>query len=296
MGSNGRGLMQEGGRELSRGDVFSAQVRLWTFLAGHAARYTMGESCSLPAETAAELLASALYTMGLDPDDPDALDRLPKDLEGAYRAGQRALERRTALTRRLWQAAAESAPRIESRSLTDTLRSIGAGFRRYDTRWFAREFPCDIDYQLCLPVSETLAGVDYVGEYLRHLLAENRFLGRFAPMDCARVLGEVCPDYRNLLVNLYEPAASSALGLVLTGGEPLSLHLMPVQRRTLQRLFDALPASRAEEALQGAAERLGGLLGLGKAETAYLRATAAALAPRARAAADGGDMRGVFPG
>jgi hypothetical protein len=288
-----------GGGELSPagdGDRFAAQVRLWQFLAGHTARYTMGESTSLPEETAAELLASALYTMGLDPDDPMVLGKLPADLDGAYRKGQRALERRTALTQRLWQAAAESMPPMESRSLSDTLRSIGAGFRRYDTRWFAREFSCDIDYQLCLPVSERLTGVDYAAEYLRHLLAENRFLGRFAPADCARVLGEVCPDYRNLLVNLYEPVAASALGAVLAGGEPQPLHLTAEQRETLRRLFSTLPASRAEAALHDAAERLGGMLGLGRAETAYLREAAPALAPRARAAADGGDVRGVFPG
>ena len=156
----------------SAAELLTLQERLAGLLADQCRRYAAGDS-SLPRETAAELLCSLRYVLGLEgrerPADPRPLLREP--LEEAFRREQAALEKRTAQARRLWQAACIARPQIENRSLTDTLAGIGAFWRRYDRRFFAHEVPGDIDYQLCLPAPERLLGVDYLISWLSRLLA-----------------------------------------------------------------------------------------------------------------------------
>ena len=203
----------------SAAELLTLQERLAGLLADQCRRYAAGDS-SLPRETAAELLCSLRYVLGLEgrerPTDPRSLLREP--LEEAFRREQAALEKRTAQARRLWQAACTARPRIENRSLTDTLAGIGAFWRRYDRRFFAHEVPGDIDYQLCLPAPERLLGADYLISRLSRLLAESRFLSCFDQRAVVRVLEGSCPDYRGLHINLFEPVAVNALGRTLSGG------------------------------------------------------------------------------
>ena len=111
----------------------------------------------------------------------------------------------------LWRSLA-AAPLPENRSLHDTLRSIGKGFRRYDTRFFPQRFPCDIDYQLALPVPESLLGIDYVNRYLTHLTAESILLSALPRQEVRAALERSCPDWRGLLINLYAPSAPPRCG------------------------------------------------------------------------------------
>ena len=52
---------------------------------------------------------------------------------------------------------------------------------------------------------EPLPGLDYVEVWLVQLLEEARFLARFDLDDMVEHLESWCPDYRGLLINLYEP-------------------------------------------------------------------------------------------
>lgn len=75
----------------------------------------------------------------------------------------------------------------------------------YDTFFAAYEVPVNIDYPLHNPVSEKLRGLDYVEEWLAILLEEAQFLERFDVAALEAYLDSWCPDYRGLLINLYEP-------------------------------------------------------------------------------------------
>ena len=96
-------------------------------------------------------------------------------------------------------------------------------------------------HQLSQPVSEALRGVDYVNEWLRRLCLEQAFLDCFDPVLIRTVLEQSCPDYRNLLINLYEPVAVNALGLAILGDDPRTLSI-PASR--WQKLKTALPGCR----------------------------------------------------
>lgn len=279
----------------SAAELLTLQERLAGLLADQCRRYAAGDS-SLPRETAAELLCSLRYVLGLEgrerPADPRPLLREP--LEEAFRREQAALEKRTAQARRLWQAACTARPRIENRSLTDTLAGIGAFWRRYDRRFFAHEVPGDIDYQLCLPAPERLLGVDYLISWLSRLLAESRFLNCFDRRAAVRVLEGSCPDYRGLHINLFEPVAVNALGRTLLGLDPLDLALPSEGRARLAGRLRALPAEAGERELRAAGRTLSGGLALDRGTSWYVEAAAARLWPRVRAALPHNDLEGIF--
>ena len=64
-------------------------------------------------------------------------------------------------------------------ALRTTLSSLLNGLKRYDAVFFAHHVPGDIDYQLCMPVSESLMGVDYALRYLQKLELEDELLTCF---------------------------------------------------------------------------------------------------------------------
>lgn len=273
------------------------QDALWRLLSAQAARFTMGESTSLPAEQTEALLASIVYTLGVSPDDPERIRRcLSAGLERALHTGQSRLQWKLRQGERLWQAACLTAPDVGNRSLTDTLKSIGTFWKRYDWRYFACEIPCDIDYQLSRPVPDMLEGVDYVNEYLRRLLTENRFLARLELPAVERVLAASCPDYRGLLINLFEPPAAVALGRALLGEDPRTLEMTDRRRNALGEKLGCLPPETLRRTLEDGAERLADVLGAEEAERACLRQFAGDLCPRLSAAMPTGDLTGVFPG
>ena len=137
-------------------DLLAVQVRLWELLAKQTARYTMGDSSSIPIELANELLSSICFTLGVDLSNPDTLKSLLNDdLEELFKIGLSSIKQKIDIGKQLWEEAWFSIPAIENISLRDTLNGIGNFFKRYDYRYFAHTIPCDIDYQLCNPVPDT---------------------------------------------------------------------------------------------------------------------------------------------
>lgn len=282
-----------GSGEPSAQEVLDFEKRLWSFMRGHVARYTMGDSTSVPEGTARELLESVCYLLEAGSGE----GTLPKgDLREPYERGLRRTEEKVRQGKKLWRAACLSVPEIPSDSLRETLRSIGGFWRRYDVRYFAQQIPCEIDYQLCLPVPETRVGVDYVNEYLRRVLIENDFLRRFDAGRAARLIRSGCPNAPELILNLFEPVADNALGLTLIGSDPAALGFTEADRCSAAELLKGVRAADMERMLRCAADRLCGSLGIrNEEERRYAAETAAGLMPRIYAALEAGNLRGVFP-
>ena len=262
---------------LSPEDSLRAQEALWGLLRQQARLYAP-DSTSLPAETAAALAESILLTLGADR-NPAVL--LSADLHAAFRQGQRRLSQKLTFSGHLLQAALASQPQVENRSLSDTLNSLKSFSKRWDLRFFAQEIPCDIDYQLSQPVSEALRGVDYVNEWLRRLCLEQTFLDCFDPTLIRAVLEQSCPDYRNLLINLYEPVAVNALGLAMLGDDPRTLSIPASRRQKLETRLAALPEDALADTLSAGAKKLCDTLNIQSgALCRYLQETALSLIPR----------------
>ena len=155
---------------------------------------------SLPAWEVVERLASLEYVLDEDCGLASQFDRGVERIR--YKAEQ---------TRTLWSQVRASVPRPTSRSMLDTLKSISRSFDLYDPVLSAHVVPCDIDYQLALPVPNSLLGIDYVHEYLRRLSIENSLLVRIEPETLTSLLDAWMPDWRDLVANLYEPVACALL-------------------------------------------------------------------------------------
>ncbi|WRS26655.1 DUF6179 domain-containing protein [Oscillospiraceae bacterium MB08-C2-2] len=284
-------------QEPGNADILAAQIKLWEFLGRRVRSYTMGDSSSVRTETAQELLNSACYLLGIHLDgDPSALKAvLDWDLDIRFNDGIKTVEEKIKTAQDLWEAACISLPQLENLSLTSTLRSIGSFSRRYHYRYFAHEIPCDIDYQLCQPVPETLLGVDYILEYLRRIVIEQDFLSRLDPALCVGVLSAYCPDYRGLLINLYEPVATNAIGLALIGGDIHRLNVLPQERERMEALLRPLSKKQSVSSLRCAASGVCEALNIRQpAAQRYLKKLAEDLYPRIHAALSAGSLEGIF--
>lgn len=169
--------------------------------------YTCSESSSVSEFEAYELAESALYVLGLTNDTADeTIDLLSSDdVIATWTRKRTELEARIPRVMELWQRVVATMPRIRNIALRDTLANIGHLPQTYDTFFAAHEVPVSIDYPLTKPVSERLKGLDYVEAWLTQLLEEAQFLARFDVDEMTAYLDAWCPDYRGLLINLYNP-------------------------------------------------------------------------------------------
>ena len=281
-------------RILSQTESDDLRAELLALLRMQAVSYTQGDSDSLPAEVLLELLASLLYTLGVDP--AQTLSPLSgKYLRPLYEAGYQALLHKTQQARSLVLALCREAPPLGCISLSDTVRGILTSLDRYDARFFAHRVPGEIDYQLVDPVPESVQGIDYVLLYLLRLRAELRFLSRFAQHRLLCLLDGVNPGWREEIVSLCLPVGANALGLALLGEDLRRLYIRASERQALLRLFSPLHPLDIENRLQRACGSLLHTLDLHEAQdAAMLRALCQDLAPRIQAAADAGDLSQVF--
>lgn len=258
----------------------------------------MGESSSVPVETAQELLSSVCFTIGeaARRNGLSSSGLAGSDFDALFARGQEVIKEKIAEGRRLWTNACLTAPEIRNQSYRDTLREIGAFFRRYDFRYFAHQIPCSIDYQLCFPVPESLSGIRYVSEYLRRILIENGILHCFEKGLVIRLLKSCCPDYSGLLINLCEPAVTNALGLTLLGEDPHILKITDEHRKNLLELLRPLSKPERKSVLEHAAEQLCRSLRIcDPAAKDYLSRIADGICPRLSPAINAGNLSGLFP-
>ena len=271
------------------------RARMWALLKNRALWETMGDASSLRVEQAEELLRSIAFTLDvyLQRTGTDRRALLSGDLNALLLKGQDLLAGLVQEASALYNEAQCAVCDFGNLSLRDTLRGIGLFFARYQLLSYAHQIPADIDYQLAQPVSEATQGVLYIREYLRRLLFENAFLARFAQTDVHAVLHAYYGDYREPLVNLFEPVAACALGLSALEGGVRTLFLGRAQLLSLEKRFQALDDVQARALLDQAALRvLTRLELLNPFSLDYLKKTAHALLPRIRAAQS---LSGVFP-
>lgn len=283
-----RTLTQEEAAILGDGlhELFCAQARA----------LTMGESSSLPQETAAELVASILYTLGVQKDRPESYScLLGTSLPEQLAQGRRVLEQKTAQAKAMAAQLCLTAPELGCIALHDTLSGILRGLNHYDARFFAHRVPGDIDYQLLIPVPETTLGIDYILAYLTELHSELRFLSRFPRHRVLALLDGMSTRWRELVCNLCAPVANNALGLAMLDENPLRLHISCVQRETLAGLLMPMTEGMIENRLSVCSDKL--TVGLFSGDTSIARllhAQARDFAPGLYAAAKTGDLSHVF--
>lgn len=285
---------------LSSADMESIQSQLWLLIGRQSGRFTMGDSSSIPVETAQELLTSICYCIGMHLKksgiDEGAAKLKSVNLSDLLVLGQADAAAQVDLGKKLLRKVKESALDVFNISYHDTLKEITSFFKKYDYRLFAHDIPCMIDYQLCHSVPE-LQGIEYVNEYLYRLLIENNFCGHFDSRRITSLLKEHCPDYREQLINIFEPVAANAIGLALLDKNILSLNISDADRVDLLNLFRLWPEEKALESLITAAEKLCSLLNIEDFPSReYLKNTASGLLSRIKVLKETSSFDNLFLG
>ena len=281
---------------LSDGQSDALRKNLMALLAAQAGRYTQGASGSLPKETMDELLVSALYTLSVDPTRPESYAPLVGQNIFAcfFQAQTRLLQKRDAAL----ALASSLCLRMDDLgcvALRTTLSSLLNGLKRYDAVFFAHHVPGDIDYQLCMPVSESLMGVDYALRYLQRLELEDELLTCFPIYRVLALLDGVSARWRALVCNLLTPVLENAMALMLLGRPPRRLHVSGDDRAALLVMLCGRTECELARLFDRAAVHLAQTLLPNRADARILCQTLGKqLAPRVFEAARRGDLSHVF--
>ena len=169
--------------------------------------YTMGSTGSISKLEASQILESLSFVLGIrSGGDSKVLEELAEqDPDKLFQRKQGELATRVDHALETWREICVVMPPINNVALRDSLADFGNLKALYDTYFAAHEVPLgNIQYQLSLPISESLLGIDYVQAWLDQLLAETRYISQFATESCIATLEEVCPNYKGLHVNLYD--------------------------------------------------------------------------------------------
>lgn len=283
-------------RRLTAEEKERLTYRLMALLAKQAERYTAGESTSIAAETAQELLESLQYTLSVAAGETGGDERLlNEDLTDLTERGREKLRQGLEHTKRLWEAVCQTAPETDNLYYADTLRGIGDYLKRYDLIFFAHMKPPCIDYPLLSPVDESLQGLSYTGEYLRRLLAENLLLSRLDAKAVQRVLRAMGMDKKDAYLNLCEQPLTNAVGLSLINKDVRTLGINDAERKEITGLLIYKTHGERQKLLRASALGICDSLRItDRFVREYVTSFALSLLPRLETALEFGDVSNIF--
>lgn len=274
------------------------QAQLWTLLVIRTKKYTMGDSTSVPIETAEELLNSINYCLSLGrrtSDDTTALSlNTSIDLEEQFSQGLSVLARQMKIAKLLISQTSGSMLEFENVYYEGALAQIAGFFKVYDFRFFAHENHVDFAYNLCHSVEEK-RGVERINLYLSNFKIENNFCECFS-IDTEKALMKAYDaDFYEQCVNIYELIANNAIALMALKMSVYDLDVSPSNGERLIKQLLALPKEEAIAVLVNATSELCSVLDIkGKSAGEYHRKTAMKLYQAIDACRGATEFYGIF--
>ena len=253
---------------------------LYSLLSAQCKSFTGGQSSSLSVETVEALLSSICFSLSCFANKygQNALLEIP--LEKALEGARDILKKRIQLCKTLYLTLLRLPFQPNNVSYRDTVNGMENFFKKYDYYFFADQIPCDIDYQLCLPVSENLWGVEFLTEYIKRLICEGRFCGAFQRYEITALLANFGSRNDELLINVFTPVLSNALGRVLLGNDISTLEVTPDGIEQLFSMFAGLKYEEALPIVDKASKLLCSRVGFTGYNAEYVTESARTLIPR----------------
>lgn len=284
-------------KSISEEDKHFIEMKILGYLGKHIERYTMGDSTSIPIEKAEELLHSICFLLNLQLREilnPDQV-LIKEDIEALIKASWMKIELLIAQGKSLLDTVKKTSPNIENISYNCTLEEIGQFFKKYDYRFFSHNIDCSIDYQLSNPVSEKLQGIEYINEYLKVLLIENEFCLFFHKDNIVNILNSYCSDYKELLINIFEPVLTNALGLYILSENILTLEISAMEREMLLMNLSAMSKAEIIDLLRNSAKKVCNIIGIvDNYKIEYIKKTSVNLYPRIAIGLSTGNIDNIF--
>ncbi|MGN1333776.1 MAG: DUF6179 domain-containing protein [Anaerovoracaceae bacterium] len=252
--------------------------------------WTRGESSSLPAEKAQDILTSIIYVINLARIERPDNSPVSELFERGLVCVQKKLFSCHMLQRRILKNLFNT-PNVFYRSTI--AGGISGFFKLYSPQFSAHEIHITADYPVCMGRPE-LEGVEFIEEYLSRIDAENAFCILFDSLAVHRLLLCLLPDYWRLPVNIFEPVLLSALALIIVGRLPSGLDLTKYDILLLENIFCGKTKEQIESALSTALDRLTVYLDVPERSLAYASACLPALAANITNAAEHNTLDKVF--
>ncbi|MGG7212721.1 DUF6179 domain-containing protein [Clostridium nigeriense] len=282
---------------ISNEDKEIMKIKLWTLLGKVTERYTMGDSSSVPVEIAEELLKSITFLLKKEMKNPKSnVDLFQCEcLEDAWKDSWLTIENDITTGKDLLKEVIKTSTGIENISYEDTVAGIEKGIKGYDYRFWAHEVPCSIDYQLSNPVDEDFKGIDFINEYLTRLLFENKFCNNFEKEKIIKILKSYCRDYKELLINIFEPVLTNVIGLELVEADIFELEMKSYEREILLYTFKKMTIEEIEEDIIKAANNICNKLKIvSDYEKNYVKMTALNLLVRIEEGIKNNNLENIF--
>ena len=247
---------------LTDSDIERLQYDCLALLAHRVERFNAGDSSSIRVEAAQSIMASNLFTISMwlktfqDPDDAiAALQNEP--LAELYKKGRKRIDIMLSATKTIHANLLRQLADIRNVFYRVTLEDgINGFFKRYYPDFGAHETHITADYPTCIAMPK-LAGIEFIQAYLEALYHENQFCLHFAPDDLHHLLCGYEEGYQELLINVYEPVLTAALGCVVAETNARTLDISEDGAARLNRLFAGMTKSEKLGVLQVAAHELG---------------------------------------
>jgi hypothetical protein len=222
------------------------QLGCLAILAKQSALYTKGASSSVRTETAKNILASIMFTIGISlktyPVPDDAVDALKSEkMETLYDQGLKRINVmiRTAKTLHslILRDVFETPNVFYAPTVVDAITGF---FKLYDPAFGAHEIHITADYPVYNPMKKK-NGIEFILDYLECVSHENAFCLYFPASAVHRLLSGYDSGYAETVLNIYEPVLTTVIGCVLSGANARLLNLGKPDLKYLEKLFDGKP-------------------------------------------------------
>lgn len=223
-------------------DIERLQYECLAFPAHKVERFNAGDSSSIRVEKAQNIMTSNMFTIGLwlktykNPDD--AITAIQNEqIAELYQKGRKRIDVMVAATNaihsKILQQLVDTKNIFYHATIVDGIKGF---FKLYYPDFGAHEIHITADY----PVYNTmpkLAGIEFIHAYLNAIYYENQFCLNFSPDDIHHLLFGYEEDYQELLINIYEPVLTAAIGCVLAGTDAHMLDISGDEVVYLNRFF-----------------------------------------------------------
>lgn len=280
--------------------IEALQLELIDLLGKEVERYTNGESSSVPVEKAQAILLSVTYSIGLylkSFKDPEEVLKLlnTERVSTLFHKGMDAVTELKVSAAKLLAELQKNMLMINNYSYRDTISAGGISefFHDYNIEFGAHEMAGNIDYQLCIPVTDVI-GVEYIYEYIHRLTIENDFIKQFPEQNITMLLNGFHKDSEHMLINIFELVLTNALGRRLLD---LSIRELTIPASDCEWLMKRLVSQSREELikeLEGALNEISEELSLDYKSTAYAKIILPQLAKRIRHNVETNTLKEIF--
>ncbi|MGN0735460.1 MAG: DUF6179 domain-containing protein [Anaerovoracaceae bacterium] len=265
-------------------------LQLLELLAQKCDEWTGGESSSLPAEKAQDILASIIYVIGLA--SKEQHDDVP--VSELFEQGLICVQKKLFSCHMLQRRILKNLFNTPNVFYLSTIQGgISGFFKLYSPQFSAHEIHITADYPVCLGRPQ-LEGVEFIEEYLSRIDAENAFCNLFDPALVHRLMCGLSTDYAQVPVNIFEHVLLAALGLVLAGRLPAGLDLAAYDILLIEDLFCGKTKEQTASALYTALDRLTVYLDVPERSISYASACIPVLSANVSNAAEHDALNKVF--